>query len=198
MLRLAVAALLAGGGISSLQDAPNRVSPAAASQPASKPATRTAPRGPEQARILEELLRGSERRQVKPILSKPVEGQEGSEEQEGGTLLLEGTVLIERAGTLVRGVDRSEFRFKSAGAGEERLEPMEFNKNSWLELMEAEADAGVREFVITAEVTRYHGRNYLLLRKFRRYMSNGNGLAAVCIHFVGSRRATRRQAFLCC
>jgi hypothetical protein len=51
---------------------------------------------------------------------------------------------------------------------------MEFNKNRWLEAMEAEAEAGVTEFIISAEVTRYRGRNYLNLLKYRRQISHGN------------------------
>jgi len=43
-----------------------------------------------------------------------------------------------------------------------------------LEVMENEFETGVTEFVVTAELTRYRDRNYLLLRKCQRRISHGN------------------------
>ena len=176
MVRLAIATLLACCHPITFQQPRQEGGQAPPSQPASQPAARTTPRNPEQARILKELLRGSERRRAQPIVSEPVRGRsaESSAAAAAGATLVEGSVLIERVGRLVRSGDRSEFHFKAGGSGDDRLKAMEFNKNSWLELMEAEADAGVEEFVISAEVTRYRGRNYLLLLKYRRQISHGN------------------------
>lgn len=177
MVRTMLAALLAVSlTAAAQQDQDDRAQPPA-SQPASKPAVRSAPRNPTQARILEELLRGTEPRQAKPIL--PVTSGEGGKpavEAPNGnsSLLLEGTVLIERPGRLVRLGDRVEFHFKGGSPAENAAEAMEFNKNGLLEAMEAEAAAGVEEFIISAEVTRYRGSNYLLLRKYRRQIAHGN------------------------
>jgi hypothetical protein len=145
----------------------------ATSQPAVKPAS---PRSPTQARILEELLRDAERARPTPILSDPERGSETIVEggRGGVSLLPDGYPLSERAGRLVRKGGRLEFHFTSGSPVADAPEIMEFNKNRWLEVMEAEAEAGVEEFIISAEVTRYRGQNYLNLLKFRRQISHGN------------------------
>lgn len=147
-----------------------------ASQPASQPTESTRPRSPTQARILEELLRATEPRQTKPILPDASDhaGGESTQARGGPPLLLDGTAISERLGRLVRSGDRSEFHFSPGTLGEDAPLVMEFNKNALLEAMETEAAAGVEEFIISAEVSRYHGANYLLLRKFRRQVSHGN------------------------
>jgi hypothetical protein len=147
------------------------------SQPASQPSGRTSPRHPFQAEIYKELLRDSEGARAKPILSVDIDARQGA--AEGGKdadkpLLLEGTVLRERTGRLVWAGDRSEFHFNPGSVPEGASASLEVLRNGWLEAMEREAEAGVKEFVITAEVTRYRGNNYLLLRKYRRQIAHGN------------------------
>ena len=148
-----------------------------AAQPTSQPGVSTRPRSPTQARILEELLRGTEQHATRPILPDTASrnGEAAADAVEAGrTLLLDGTPIWNRSGRLVRAGDRSEFHFDPGEAEESGPTVMEFNKNALLEAMEAEAQAGVKEFRISAEVTRYRGRNYLILRKYRRQISNGN------------------------
>ena len=177
MVRTLLATLVAVSLTAAAQERKDDRAQPPASQPASQPAVRSAPRNPTQARILEELLRGTEPRQAKPIL--PVTPGSNANSAAGAPngnafLLLEGTVLIERPGRLVRVGDRAEFHFKSGSPAENAADAMEFNKNGLLEAMEAEAAAGVEEFIISAEVTRYRGANYLLLRKYRRQIAHGN------------------------
>lgn len=177
MLRLVLAMLVALGGVLVPQAGRETHAEPPTSQPASQPTTRTAPRRPEQARILQELLRDSERLRARPILSVPDNGDAVSEAGPRGgsaSVLVEGTVLIERPGRLVRRGDRSEFHFTSGGLADGVPSVIEFNKNGWLEAMEDEAEAGVQEFIISAETSSYRGRNYLLLRKYRRQVSHGN------------------------
>jgi hypothetical protein len=157
------------------QQTPGEPPEVPASQPASQPAEQPGPRDPEQARIFQALLRGSEGPRAQPILSEPVTGAgEGEGEGGGGSLLLDGTPLSQRAGRLVHTGDTSVFQFESGSPIEGAPETMEILKNAWLEHMEAEAEAGVKEFVISAEVTRYRGRNYLLIRNFHRQIDHGN------------------------
>lgn len=130
---------------------------------------------PPQAQIYEQLLRDTQRSRQPILSSNPEPGAKtaGTEHDSAGTLL-EGVPLVERAGRLIRRGDRSEFTFV-AGSLEEGAPPtMEFNKNGLLEAMEGEYESGVTEFVISAEVTRYRGRNYLTLIKYRRKIDHGN------------------------
>ena len=143
--------------------------------PTSQPATKAQyQRNPNQARILKELLRDVDQERPKPILSDPDIGLDAYRENEDESLLLEGTVLKRRLGRLVRSGIRSEFHFISSDSKEQEELIMQFNRNSLLEAMETEAEAGVRQFIITAEVTRYRGQNYLNLYKYRRQISHGN------------------------
>jgi len=177
MVRVLLAMLLAASCAFGLQQSSDEPGEPPSSQPTSQPASRTPLRDPVQARIYQELLRDTERPQAKPIL--PVDPETGLTAAESGagagpTTLLEGTVLIERTGRLLRGGDRSEFHFKAGSLADGGPDVMEILKNGLLEAMETEAEAGVKEFIISAEVTRYRERNYLLLRKYRRQVSHGN------------------------
>lgn len=150
--------------------------PPAGSQPASAPGsqasrpgrTSTPPRSPEQRAVLENLLR--ERERAARAAAKPTADSSRPRDQNG---LPEGTILFDRPGRLMRSGDRSEFQF--ARTGDEAVLPdMEVSKNSWLEFMEREADAGATDFVVTGEVSRYRGRSYLTLLSYRRVVDNGN------------------------
>lgn len=145
------------------------------SQPATRPAeTGTTLRKPAQADILKNLL--GQRDRLRPIRPQPSE--EPSEAgagvgPDGLPLLLEGTFLVERPGRLMREDGRAVFVFRvDADRAASRSMPM--LENQLLETMEGEAEAGFSEFIISAEVTRYGGRNFLLLRKVLRRVGHGN------------------------
>ncbi len=144
----------------------------AASQPASRRATR--PSLPTQARIYEQLLRDTE--PARPtIMSVNPDRPAASTGKENPDLMLEGTVLAERSGRLVRSGENTAFRFAPGEVGDNKAPlVLEFNKNGLLEAMEREAEAGVSDFVISAEVTRYRGRNYLNLLKYSARIDHGN------------------------
>ncbi len=145
-----------------------------ASQPASAPArttdTEASLRRPEQARILEQLIRDAER--PRPIIPESTPGLPQAEARDASGLLLEGTMLVERAGRLIRSADRASFEFKLESDATART--LQILPNAWLEAMEREATGGTGEFIVTAEVMRYRGENYLLLRKVRRQIAHGN------------------------
>jgi hypothetical protein len=147
----------------------------ATSQPASEPAdAQSTFRKPEQARILEELLRQKER--PRPILPShlPSERRPGRGSGPGEqTLLLEGTPLVERPGRYVVADGRPLFVFRPDDSTR-APQSMEILKNQYLEIMEDEAKTGVSEFVVSAEVTSYRGQNYLLLHKVLRRVPNRN------------------------
>jgi hypothetical protein len=150
---------------------PRPASAPATSQPAQEP-PRTA-RRPVQAEILEALLRDREaQKPIQPVDPSAPAGQ-GAVAPEQANLLLEGSILVDRAGRLVRTHERAEFEFVGQ-AGDQALPPMIILESQYLEALEREADAGAREFVITAEVTRYRGRNYLRILKLTRRLENGN------------------------
>lgn len=177
MFRFVLATLIAGTCVMDPPQEDTATAEAGQSQPASQPAGQTvSPRNPTQARILQELLRDAEQTHPRPILSDP--GPEGDSltgvGDEQTSLLPDGYPLVERQGRLVRSGERVKFHFTSGSPAGEAPDVMEFNKNRWLEAMEAEAEAGVTEFIISAEVTRYRGRNYLNLLKYRRQVTHGN------------------------
>lgn len=143
-----------------------------ASQPSSQPASSpSSGRTPEQAGVLKELLRSVDRPAI--TTPEPIRSSEPSPVvRKDDALQPEGTALIERLGRLVRSGERSEFKF--APQDGKAVGQIEILPNSWLEYMEKEADSGASEFIITAELTTYRGRNFLLLRTYRRQVSHGN------------------------
>ncbi len=177
MFRFVLASVVAGICLLAPPEEKDQPAQPPADQPASQPAVQPAPpRNPVQARILEELLRDVEQDRPTPILSDAAVGRKAIEDEthEGVSLLPDGTSLTERAGRLHRSGNRLEFCFTSGSPAPDAPDVMEFNKNRWLEAMEAEAEAGVEEFIISAEVTRYRGQNYLNLWKYRRQIKHGN------------------------
>ncbi|MFQ5807708.1 MAG: hypothetical protein ACE5I3_14780 [Phycisphaerae bacterium] len=172
MVRLPLATLIAVSAALAPQQAKKQTAETPTSQPASQPAARASPRSPRQAQIYRALLGDTERPPPKPIL--PVSENAPGVAEADASLLPEGAVLMERPGRLMRSAGRAVFHFKPGSPAEGAPETMECNKNGLLEAMEAEADAGVKEFIISAEVTRYRGRNYLNLLKYRRQVAHGN------------------------
>jgi hypothetical protein len=153
-----------------------------AAPPAAPPAA-TQPGGtlrkPEQAEILQSLLR--ERDQAKPILpSRPTApgAQNATREIMPGTrqlpsgLLSEGSFISERPGRFIRESGRPVFVFSLPGST--ATQAIEVLPNQFLEALEREALTGGTEFIVTAEVTVYSGRNYLLIRKILRRVDHGN------------------------
>lgn len=143
----------------------------AAPPPTSAPASRPAvgPRVPPQVELLRPLLR----RQARPMPILPRSSESGAQREKSeaeARLLAEGTLLVERPGEFARVNGVPTFRFADAP----ELPAMQILPNSWLEAMEELADNGFKRFLISAEVTRYRGKNYLLLVKFRRQASHGN------------------------
>jgi hypothetical protein len=173
MVRLVLMMLVAAGYALAPQQETNEGDQPSADQPESQPAVRTLPRNPRQAQIFEALLGDTQRPRGPTILSQEP-GSSGELPEGSASLFLEGTRLSERPGRVVRSDGQSLFHFKPGSISEGAPDVIEFNKNGLLEAMEAEADAGVMEFIISAEVTRYRDRNYLNLLKYRRQVSHGN------------------------
>jgi hypothetical protein len=141
------------------------------SQPASQPSGgRGTLRRTQQADILRKLLDQNER--PTPILPQNPDGSAAAEEK-NAALLLEGTFITERPGRLVREDGRAKFVFNAEGGGQ-TSRTVELLPSQLLELMEREAAAGYAEFIVSGEITRFHDRNYLLLRKLLRRAGHGN------------------------
>jgi hypothetical protein len=78
----------------------------------------------------------------------------------------EGSTIVDRAGRLVRDGEWWAFAFESEGRVL-RERPLRLLPNRMLEFMET-ASAGGRSsvvFIVSGQVTEYHGANYLLARK---------------------------------
>ena len=180
MLRCMLMFLIIGNPLLLTQEPPAE-KPEATEQaaPESQPTTapeRVMPRSPEQAQILQELLRGTERPHQPIVSREPQADEPGAAPRPTvrGGLLLEGEIITDVAGHLVRAGDRSEFHFKSGGPIEGAPSVMEFNKNGLLEAIEIEAENGIEDFIISAEITRYRGKNYLNLLRYQRQRTHGN------------------------
>jgi len=81
-------------------------------------------------------------------------------------LLPEGYYISDRRGRLVKQAGHWEFAFEADVSG--RIDPpIRLLPNRWLEKMEADSAAATRSmaFRVSGEVTEYHGKNYLLVRK---------------------------------
>lgn len=150
---------------------------AAAEPPATEPAepdAEDAGRKPFQDDILKTLLRDQEAPQTipqhNPVLGTLDPGIDDGDQQK--LLLIDGTRLVERVGRVQQVEDK--LRINIVRAGGERMVQLELLPNSLLELLEREVERGGSEFVVSGEVTRYRGRNYLLLRRVVRRVDNGN------------------------
>jgi len=133
---------------------------------------------PEQADIIADLLRAQERSRI-VLPQDPGSGSTlpGATTQPAGrneeAPLLDGTTLVERPGRLVFEGGKPLFVFADERTAP-RLRAMELLPNQLLEAMEQEAGSSGPEFVISARVTRYKSRNYLLLTKVLRRIEHGN------------------------
>lgn len=180
MSRSKVAALVIAAGVAWLggaaaqQSQPADSAPSASAAPAS---TETdSRRTPKQLEILRELLR--ERERPAPII--PSRHRAAAARRPGQPLdapldpnaLPDGAMIVERSARLV--VEDGLPRLVLTLQGETQPRSMQLNRNEWLEALERAAAEGTQEFVVTAEVTLYRGRNYLILRKVLERLSNGN------------------------
>lgn len=151
--------------------APAASQPASApsSQPGSRPTrTNAPPKAPELSAPVKEIMRELERKSARPIAPRSP-----SSAPTERAAFAEGRPFRDTPVRLFRVGDRVEAQIltdegKAAGRN------LEFLKNSWLEYLEREMEAGLAEAVINAEVTTYRGRNYLKLWSFRRPVENGN------------------------
>ncbi|MGE3182046.1 MAG: hypothetical protein AB7N71_10475 [Phycisphaerae bacterium] len=136
-------------------------------------------RTPKQVEILRDLIRRREQptqiitpsRQSQPASPQYVE-LSGSGLAQNARLLREGSMVVERPGRFV--IENKTPMFVFTPQGEQEPRTLEINKNEFLEALEQAAANGSREFVISAEVTRYRGRNLLTLKKVLQRVSNGN------------------------
>jgi len=143
-----------------------------------KPDGAAAPsRKPLQDEILRKLLQSQEApRLIGPTDPSRSEASDPGDELQAASpsspLLLEGTLIVDRPGRVLLSDGKAEFTFLLPDT--QRTLTMELERNSLREALEREAQAGASEFVVTAEVTRYRGRNYLVLRKVVQRVNNGN------------------------
>jgi hypothetical protein len=144
-----------------------------------QPAAPRTLRRPEQAEIIQNLLRDREPSiMIVPQDPEAVIGQRVPTTQPVGaaqepTLLVDGAIVVERPGRLLYENGEPIFAFFSLDAGPQ-LNAMQLLPNQLLEAVEREAKLGSSEFVISGRVTRYRGDNYLLLLKALRRVENGN------------------------
>lgn len=158
--------VVAGAGLVALGWAQEE-EPAPSTPAASQPAVERRAR-PQQVEVLRDLLRDRERaRSVRPR-TVDVAPQRGESED----LFPEGSVE-QRGGRLIQTEGAAQFRFASVSEGLGGR-TMEILKNAWLERMEQDARSGMTEFIVSGEITKYRGTNYLLIRNYRRQVDNGN------------------------
>lgn len=149
----------------------------AASQPASAPTsqagsrpsrTNPPPRGPELSAPVKEIMRELERRGSRPVAPRLPNAAPTERAP-----FAEGRVFRDTPVRLFRTSDRVEVQILTE-EGKSAARNFELLKNSWLEYLEHEMEAGMTEAIINAEVTTYRGRNLLKLWSFRRPVENGN------------------------
>lgn len=147
--------------------------PPPASQPASQPSGSTY-RSPREGEILKRLIQSKEAPVILPEKPGRETGLLGAQrERANPDLLLEGTILSERPGRLVDMEGRPSLELLPT-AEFTQTQTMPLLENRLLEALEQQAARGVSEFVVTAEVTRYHDKNYLLLKKVIQRVPNRN------------------------
>ncbi|MBI5863833.1 MAG: hypothetical protein HZB38_04880 [Planctomycetes bacterium] len=153
------------------QDSPT--SRPATTQPGSSPAAPT----PRDAEVLKELIREAERQPLAvpkgSAESARPEGDRGTSKSKDDTALVDGQDIVERLGRFTKVLERVEFRVVLDGA-KGRSATLELLPNSWLEQIEREVASGDSQAIVTGEVTRYHGRYFLLVRNYRRQVDRGN------------------------
>lgn len=159
----------------------------ATTQPASRPGDLEPPREPSAADILRELTR-PEDAPPKPVILPSQPGQTVRRTDVDPSaipanavapiapkLYPDGYRIVDRPGRLAREGDYYVFSFESRGRGEPEL-PIRLLPNRLLEDMEIVTAGGTKPvvFVISGELTEYHGVNYLLVQKLLTRPELGN------------------------
>jgi hypothetical protein len=163
------------------QETPATIPPA---EPEVAPSTTqpVAPRSlrrPEQTEIIQNLLRDREPsimivpQDPEAVIGDRVPTTRPVGEAYEPLLLVDGAIVVERPGRLLYEEGTPVFAFFTLEAGPQ-LKAMELLPNQLLEAVEREAKLGSPEFVISGRVTRYRGKNYLLLLKALRRVEHGN------------------------
>ena len=90
-------------------------------------------------------------------------------------LYADGYRLVDRPGRLTREGDYYTFSFESRGEGPAEL-PIRLLPNRLLEDMELASEGGTKSvvFVVSGELTAYHGANYILVQKLLTRPNLGN------------------------
>lgn len=136
---------------------------------ADEPESGTPPTRPFPDRILQQLL--EEREQTRPDQPAPPP-QDASRELDRQGVLLEGTRIVSRP---VEVFDQDGVIQLVLSLPERTRRPMlEPLENSVRQQMEQEFARGATRFIVSGEVTRYQGRNYLLLRRASPRGDHGN------------------------
>lgn len=120
-------------------------------------------------------VRPGQREEARRMPAPGLNGYPASPDLRAEALRPEGSMVVDRAGRLVRDAEWWTFAFESEGKVL-RERPLRLLPNRMLEFMET-ASAGGRSdvvFIISGQVTEYHGANYLLAKKVlvRRQMGN--------------------------
>lgn len=151
--------------------------PSPSTQAAAPASQRTTGRSQDQRELLQQIQHERENRT--PILPLPPQ-QTGRKAQtkaeknaQDSALMVEGWPVVERTGRVVKVGDSTAFEFDAVGPGP-TLATMEITKNSLLEQLESVSDAARKLFVVSGEVTRYRGRNYLTLKRVSVRAGHGN------------------------
>lgn len=143
---------------------------------AEQSATQPAPPTPQQ--VIESLRRTRPPAEPIPPVTPPPRTPPITPAAPGLTLkplIPEGQFLVDRAGRLVREGQWWTFVFENYGA-EVTEAPLRLLPNRLLERMEQFVSDPLASpvFVITVEITEYHGANYGLVRKMQRRLEHGN------------------------
>lgn len=134
----------------------------------------------------EEIIQRLQGDRLPNVPIPPARDEQGSEEyfepvspsEELEPLLPEGAYLVDRAGRLVKRENWWTFVHEDQGRVV-RSRPLRVLPSQLLETMEYASAEGTGDivFLVSGEITEFHGRNYLLLRKvlIRRPMGNLGG-----------------------
>ncbi len=144
-----------------------------ATQPSAASEGTDADRKPFQDDILRQILREREapRRIRQTTPGDPAEVT-ADQLEPGRTVLPEGSQLTRRRVRLVLLDDVAHLEFDMPGR--ERRVLLEVLPSMMLEVLERDASRGNEHFLVTGEVTRYRGENYVLVRQVTAPIDNGN------------------------
>lgn len=110
----------------------------------------------------------------RPSLSSWTQRAERQPPISGGSVLLDGTLVVRRPGRLVHSVNRIAFEFEEEVPSCQKTVVLLPNQS--LEVMTHAAEQGMSGlvFVVSGEMTQYSGENFLLVRGVSRQLQLGN------------------------